>query len=60
VPVAITGGREAQTRGSWIIRPVTLRIRVGHPIETAAVSLDERDDLVRRVRQEIEKLLREP
>ena len=35
VPVAIQGGRAAMQRGSWLIRPVTVSIRVGEPIETA-------------------------
>ncbi|MGH6741099.1 MAG: lysophospholipid acyltransferase family protein, partial [Bradyrhizobium sp.] len=46
VPVAIQGGREAMQRGSRIIRPVTISIRVGTPIETAGVSLDDRDALI--------------
>lgn len=58
VPVAISGGRDAMRRGSWIIRPVTLRIRVGQPIETAGLSLAERDELIARVRRSIEQLLR--
>ena len=29
VPVAIEGGREAMAKGSAIIRPVTVRVRVG-------------------------------
>ena len=57
VPIAVQGGRAAMTRGSWIIRPVTVTIRVGRPIETAGRGLDERDDLILRVRQEIESLL---
>ena len=35
VPVAIQGGRAAMQRGSAIIRPVTVSLRVGEPIETA-------------------------
>ena len=57
VPIAVQGGRAAMTKGSWIIRPVTVTIRVGLPIETAGRGLDERDDLILRVRREIELLL---
>ena len=46
VPVAIQGGRDAMRKGSWLIRPVTVSIRVGAPIETAGVSLDDRDELI--------------
>ncbi len=57
VPVAISGGRAAMVKGSYIIRPVTLTIRIGAPVETAAVDVDERDALIERVRQEIATLL---
>jgi 1-acyl-sn-glycerol-3-phosphate acyltransferase len=57
VPVAVQGGRAAMRKGSWIIRPVTVSIRVGAPIETAGLGLDDRDDLILRVRHQIEALL---
>ncbi len=57
VPVAITGGRDAQRRGSWLIHPVTIRIRVGEPIETAGVTPSGRDVLIERVRVSIQQLL---
>jgi 1-acyl-sn-glycerol-3-phosphate acyltransferase len=58
VPVAIRGGRAAMQKGSWLIRPVDVNIRVGAPIETAGMSADDRDALIARVRREIELLLR--
>jgi 1-acyl-sn-glycerol-3-phosphate acyltransferase len=57
VPVAVQGGRAAMRRGSWIIRPATVSIRIGRPIETADLAVGERDVLIVRVRQEIERLL---
>ena len=57
VPVAIQGGRAAMQRGSVIIRPVTVSLRVGPPIETAGLSLDDRDALIGRVREAIAGLL---
>jgi 1-acyl-sn-glycerol-3-phosphate acyltransferase len=57
VPVAISGGRAAMVRGSSIVRPVTLTIRIGKPIETTGVDVDKRDELIERVRQEIATLL---
>jgi 1-acyl-sn-glycerol-3-phosphate acyltransferase len=57
VPVAIQGGRAAMQKGSWIIRPVTVSIRVGPPVETAGLSLDDRATLIQRVRQQIEAML---
>jgi 1-acyl-sn-glycerol-3-phosphate acyltransferase len=59
VPVAISGGRDAMQRGSWIIKPVRITIRVGQPVETAGVSLDDRDELIETVRGRIEALLAE-
>jgi 1-acyl-sn-glycerol-3-phosphate acyltransferase len=57
VPVAIQGGRAAMRRGSWIIRPVTVTIRVGRPVETAGTRLNDRDQVIARVRHEIATLL---
>jgi 1-acyl-sn-glycerol-3-phosphate acyltransferase len=53
VPVAISGGRAAMVKGSFIIRPVTLTIRIGPPVETAGVDVEQRDALIERVRQQI-------
>jgi 1-acyl-sn-glycerol-3-phosphate acyltransferase len=59
VPVAVQGGRAAMHKGSSIIRPATLSIRVGEPIETAGLRLTDRDELIARTRQRIEALLAE-
>ena len=57
VPVGIQGGRAAMRRGSTIIRPVTVSIRVGKPIETAHLTLGDRDALIATTRRRIEALL---
>ena len=57
VPVAIQGGRAAMRKGSRIIRPVTVTIRVGEPIETVGLDVDDRDALIIKVRQRIAGLL---
>lgn len=57
VPVAITGGRGAMRRGSSLIYPASLTIRVGRPIQTAGLSVDDRDALIQRVRAAIVELL---
>ena len=59
MPVAIQGGRDAMQRGSRIIRPVTVSIRVGAPIETVGMDMADRDTLIARVRERIEALLAE-
>jgi 1-acyl-sn-glycerol-3-phosphate acyltransferase len=59
VPVAISGGRDAMQRGSRIIRPVTVSIRVGAPIETVGMQMADRDRLIATVRARIDTLLAE-
>jgi 1-acyl-sn-glycerol-3-phosphate acyltransferase len=58
VPVAITGGRDAMRKGSAIVRPVRVEVRVGEPVDTAGYTLDRRDELIAVVRERIEALLR--
>jgi 1-acyl-sn-glycerol-3-phosphate acyltransferase len=58
VPVAISGGRAAMERGSWIVHPVRVTVRIGAPIETAGMSFEDRDRLIADVRQRIEEMLR--
>ena len=57
VPVAVQGGRAAMRKGSSIIRPATVSIRIGEPIETAGLSLADRHVLIAKTRQRIEFLL---
>jgi 1-acyl-sn-glycerol-3-phosphate acyltransferase len=58
VPVAISGAREAMHKGSLVIQPVTVHVRFGAPVETAGMTLSERDALAQRVRANVEGLLR--
>ena len=57
VPVAIRGGRAAMRKGSAWVRPVDVTVRIGEPIPTAGLTLDDRDDLIARVRTAIERML---
>ena len=57
MPVAVQGGRAAMQRGSRIIRPVTVSVRIGAPVETAGRTLDDRDELIAAVRERIVALL---
>jgi hypothetical protein len=45
------------TKGSRLIRPVTVGVRVGEPIDTAGMTLDDRDHLIALARAQIEHLL---
>ena len=59
VPVSVQGGRAAMRKGSAFVRPVHVTVRIGRPIPTAGLTSDDRDDLIARVRQEIETLLQQ-
>lgn len=59
VPVAITGGRDAMRKGSAIVRPVMVDVRIGAPVPTTGLTLDDRDALIATVRDRINALLRE-
>lgn len=58
VPVAISGARDAMRKGSPWIQPVHVRLAFGAPIETAGLTLADRDALIVRVRAEVERLLK--
>ena len=58
LPVAIMGGREAMHKGSALVRPVNVTVRIGEPIETAGMSADDRDELIELVRGKIRDLIR--
>ena len=57
VPVAVQGGRDAMRKGSAVVRPVTVTVRIGAPIPTAGLTFSERDLLIERVRTEVQNLL---
>ena len=57
VPVAIKGARAAMRKGSLVIRPVIVRVRFAPPVETAGLTLDDRDRLVEQVRSAVAAML---
>jgi 1-acyl-sn-glycerol-3-phosphate acyltransferase len=59
VPVAVSGGRASMRKGSAIVRPVRVSIRIGQPIPTAGMTLEDRDRLIARVRADVVCLLQE-
>jgi 1-acyl-sn-glycerol-3-phosphate acyltransferase len=60
VPVAIEGAHAAMHKGSFVIRPVAVTVRFGEPVETAGMTLANRDELSARVRGKVERLLSRP
>ena len=59
VPVAVQGGRTAMRKGSAVVQPVRVTVRIGLPIPTDGLTADDRDPLIAKVRAEIEALLRQ-
>jgi 1-acyl-sn-glycerol-3-phosphate acyltransferase len=57
VPVAVQGGRAAMRKGSAIVRPVHVSVRIGEPIPTAGLTLDDRDALIAQLQARIRALL---
>ena len=57
VPMAIQGARAAMRKGSPIIRPVTVRISLGPPVEVAGADIADRDDLIEQTRTAVQALL---
>jgi 1-acyl-sn-glycerol-3-phosphate acyltransferase len=57
VPVAIDGARAAMRKGSPWIQPVQVRVAFGEPIETAGLTVADRDKLIFAVRAAVERLL---
>jgi 1-acyl-sn-glycerol-3-phosphate acyltransferase len=57
VPMAIVGSRAAMAKGSPMIYPVTILIRLGEPIPTVGLTFDDRDRLMTLVRERIVELL---
>lgn len=60
VPTAVSGGRAILPKGGWRIRPGEIIVRFGTPIDTSGCTEQNRDELIGRVRREIETLLASP
>ncbi len=57
IPVGISGARAAMRKGSPIIRPVTVSVRIGEPIETRGLTLADREWLAATARARVAALL---
>ena len=60
VPVAVQGADTAMRKGSPVIRPVTVRVRIGEPIPVDGLEFKDRNVLIDRTRRAIEMLLENP
>lgn len=59
VPVAIQGGRAAMRKGSKLVWPTTVTVAIGPAIETRGLTLDDRDPLIEKVRDTVQRMLDE-
>jgi 1-acyl-sn-glycerol-3-phosphate acyltransferase len=57
VPVAIQGGTASMRKGSPIVRPAVVSVRIGRPVETAGMDLSDREKLADEVRARVDQLL---
>jgi 1-acyl-sn-glycerol-3-phosphate acyltransferase len=59
VPAGVTGGRNILRKGDWRIHKGSIRLRFGQPIPIDGYTTETRDQLIARVRRDIE-VLRSP
>ena len=57
IPVAVQGGTASMRKGSRIVRPTTVSVRIGEPIQTQGMQLSDREELAAKVRARVEELL---
>ncbi len=57
VPVGIQGTREVLPMGSVVIRPGHVTLRIGEPIPTAGLSLQDRNRLTSQIREKVLQLM---
>jgi 1-acyl-sn-glycerol-3-phosphate acyltransferase len=57
VPIGISGAKSAMRKGSPLIYPVTVHVRIGEPVETVGMTLADRDRLITAVRERVAKLI---
>lgn len=57
VPVALIGSRDVLPKGSWVVRPGQITIRIGTPIPTAEYDLSTREPMMKRTREAILQLM---
>jgi 1-acyl-sn-glycerol-3-phosphate acyltransferase len=56
VPFAVAGSRRIFPKGSWRVRAGPIIVRFGQPITTEGLRLEDRDALIRQVREEVRRM----
>lgn len=57
VPLGISGSRKVMPKGSFRVRPGTIRIKVGRPIPTAELDHSERNQLLEESHEAVARLM---
>ena len=57
VPAAVLGSRAVQKKGDWRVRPGTIIVRFGPPIDSSSYDEAHREQLMQAVRERIEAML---
>jgi 1-acyl-sn-glycerol-3-phosphate acyltransferase len=57
VPVAIRGSRAIMPKGHWLVRGGEVALVIGHPIVTSGMRVEDRDEVMRRVRDALAQAL---
>ena len=60
VPAAVLGSRAVQKKGDWRVRPGTIIVRFGPPIDSSRFDEEHREELMLVVRERIEHMLNVP
>jgi 1-acyl-sn-glycerol-3-phosphate acyltransferase len=60
IPVAIQGAHRILQKGSWRVRSGRIIVRFGRPLDSSSYTLDTRNELIARVRAEIQSMLDSP
>jgi 1-acyl-sn-glycerol-3-phosphate acyltransferase len=53
LPISISGSSKIMPKGKFVIRPGRVRITFHEPVPTEGLTIEDRDDLIQRVRQAI-------
>ena len=57
VPIAIAGSEHVLEKHSLMVSPGTITVKVGEPIETRGLTIDDRGALTERARAQVEEML---
>jgi 1-acyl-sn-glycerol-3-phosphate acyltransferase len=56
IPVGISGSRSLMPKGSFLVRPGTMHVHIGAPIEVDGMTVADRDQLMDRARERVRQL----